>query len=1453
LSRRRCEMAKEKLEETNLVQDRTHDLAIFQAMVENAVDGMVLSTLEGIITYANPADYVLFGYNLETREMVGLPLSRFFSESSLKVLVEEAIPQSLDGASWQGEVRGIRKDGTQFDLFTTVFAIRDERGDPIALTAVLRDLTERKQTEEALQQREAVLGSIALAAEKFLRSSDWEQDMQAVLAYLGKAIDVSRVLIWEGSTSEDGEYLISWRYEWLAPEAKLAPLQGQQNVPVFRRWRDLLPRGEIITGHVKDFSAKEQEFFVPRGIKSVLVVPIFVNGVWWGFMGFDQGGTEREWTEAEIDALKTAASILGGALERKRAEEALRESEENFRALADNANDGIMIAAGKGAHVYANRRMAEITGYSVPELLKTTMADLVHPDQLKEVRERFQRRLEGKPAPSQYEIVFVRKDGKSVPLEMTSAKTVWRGQPATIVVFRDITERKRAEAERERLLTALEHRSTQLQTAAEVSHATSSILEPDVLIQQVVDLVRERFDLYYAGLFLVDENGEWAVLRAGTGEAGQKMMEQGHKLEVGGTSMIGWCVANKQARIALDVGEEAVRFANPLLPETRSEMALPLVSRGQIIGAMTIQSTRSAAFSEEDITVLQTMADQLANAIENARLFEETLARTREMTALAEMGRKLASTLELDAALDSIMDACLELFQVQRSCFIMMDKDGYLRMRRHRGLSEEFVRSIVGRPGEGFFGKVYQSGEAILVRVKGETVAVMNLTSLREDRRFSEKDMERLSAFADQAAIAIENARLFEEAQERAEKLAALNAIASAISHSLELQDLLQEALSEVINVMGFEAGLVSLTDEMTSQLVLSVQSGLPGPLVSRFEEAGLGGTLCDFIFQTSEGLGFSDLRDGAPIDVSGLLSHGIRSYLGAPLIHKGRPLGTICIFGYSPRSLISADLSLMGAIGQQIGVAVHNARLFQETKASLEEITLLHRRYLQEAWGGFLEEETGRERAGYVYDRGTVSPASTVWRPEIGLAVQRGDTIALSDMADALQGTVEEVGAILQASPTQSALAVPLKVRGQVIGALDFYETDQARDWSAEDIAMVEAVANQVALSIENARAYEELQKTAEQLKEMDRLKTQFLANMSHELRTPLNSIIGFSRVILKGIDGPITEQQRADLTSIYTNGQHLLGMINDILDISKIEAGKMELIFEPVDVQQTISGVMSTAIALVKDKPIELKQEVASNLPIVRADGTRLRQVILNLLSNAAKFTEEGQITLRVWADEQQITISVKDAGIGIPLEHQATIFEEFHQVDASTTRRVGGTGLGLAISRHFVEMHGGRIWVESEPGVGSTFSFTLPITGPAPVAESELAALTIDPSRKLILVVEDDQGAIAIYERYLEKHGYQVVGLNQGEQAVRWALELSPHTIILDVVLSGKDGWMVLEELKSSRETRQIPVIICTIVDGEEARGLSLGAADYLVKPILEEDLLQSLQRLEERQRI
>jgi DNA-binding LacI/PurR family transcriptional regulator/putative methionine-R-sulfoxide reductase with GAF domain len=221
------------------------------------------------------------------------------------------------------------------------------------------------------------------------------------------------------------------------------------------------------------------------------------------------------------------------------------------------------------------------------------------------------------------------------------------------LLFRQVIDRDK---EHERLLADLESRALQLQTAAEVSRAAGGTLDPDELIRQVVELARERFDLYYAGLFLVDQSGKWAVLRAGTGEAGQKMLEQGHRLEIGETSMIGWCIVNKRARIALDVGEEAVRFDNPWLPETRSELALPLVSRGEAIGALTIQSAQESAFSEEDITVLQTMAEQLANAIANARLFEETNRRLAETRLLQEVMQAAASTLDLDKVLTRTLE-----------------------------------------------------------------------------------------------------------------------------------------------------------------------------------------------------------------------------------------------------------------------------------------------------------------------------------------------------------------------------------------------------------------------------------------------------------------------------------------------------------------------------------------------------------------------------------------------------------------------------------------------------------------------------------------------------------------------------------------------------------------------------------------------------------------------------
>jgi signal transduction histidine kinase len=343
----------------------------------------------------------------------------------------------------------------------------------------------------------------------------------------------------------------------------------------------------------------------------------------------------------------------------------------------------------------------------------------------------------------------------------------------------------------------------------------------------------------------------------------------------------------------------------------------------------------------------------------------------------------------------------------------------------------------------------------------------------------------------------------------------------------------------------------------------------------------------------------------------------------------------------------------------------------------------------------------------------------------EVDLAEIAGET----DLAliSGLAAFVDEAGSIrsidgdpatVQVEPilNDGKMTTPIRTAEGILGSIEFDAEDDAPPWTQEDLSLIEEVSQQLATAIQDARSVQLTEQALEEMREADRLKSQFLANMSHELRTPLNSIIGFSRVILKGIDGPLNETQEKDLTAIHSAGQHLLGLINDMLDLSKIEAGKMELALAEVDLEQIIHSVMSTAIGLVKDKPIELVTDIPDDLPKLQADSIRIRQILLNLLSNAAKFTDEGQIgvSVRRLKDKkpEQLIIAVFDSGPGIAAEEQHKLFEPFSQIDASTTRKTGGTGLGLSISAQLVELHGGRIWVESAPGQGSTFAFSLPL---------------------------------------------------------------------------------------------------------------------------------------------
>ena len=296
----------------------------------------------------------------------------------------------------------------------------------------------------------------------------------------------------------------------------------------------------------------------------------------------------------------------------------------------------------------------------------------------------------------------------------------------------------------------------------------------------------------------------------------------------------------------------------------------------------------------------------------------------------------------------------------------------------------------------------------------------------------------------------------------------------------------------------------------------------------------------------------------------------------------------------------------------------------------------------------------------------------------------------------------------------TRSEVAVPAIFSGKVLGVFDV-QHDAANHFTEADLDVFRTLAGQVATAFQNARYFEEIQEAAERLREVDRMKSEFLANMSHELRTPLNSIIGYAEVMLMGIDGELEPETREDIQAIYENGQHLLTMINDILDLAKIESGRMTLKMEAIDVEQLLDEMRSSGLGLLrkyhKEDLVELVIEAEADLPHLHGDRIRLNQILNNLLSNAVKFTERGSIQVRAYRRDNNVYISVKDTGIGIAESQLEKIFEKFRQVDGSAKRRAEGTGLGLAITRYLVEMHGGAISVRSAENKGSVFTISLP----------------------------------------------------------------------------------------------------------------------------------------------
>ena len=422
--------------------------------------------------------------------------------------------------------------------------------------------------------------------------------------------------------------------------------------------------------------------------------------------------------------------------------------------------------------------------------------------------------------------------------------------------------------------------------------------------------------------------------------------------------------------------------------------------------------------------------------------------------------------------------------------------------------------------------------------------------------------------------------------------------------------------------------------------------------------------------------------------------------------------------------------------------------------------------------------------------------------------------------------------------SGLRTVLGVPMTLNDELVGVLMVWR-NEVKPFGERETAVLTTFATQAAIAILNARLFRDLEAAS-------RHKSEFLASMSHELRTPLNAVIGFSEVLLERMFGDLNERQEEYLHDILDSGRHLLDLLNDILDLSKVEAGRMQLERSSFLVSDILEGCVAQVSPRAAQQGIELRRYVASDVEIVDADELRFKQVLLNLLSNAVKFTRTGgTVDVRVTTDGSALTVTVTDTGIGIAPEDRNRIFESFQQGGRATTQQEG-TGLGLTLTKRIVELFGGRMWVDSEVGVGSTFGFTMPIGTRAVTGTAGRTPAVSDDGRELVVVIEDDRRSLELLTLYLESAGLRVLGVGDGLAGIEAVRRELPAAVVLDIHLPDLEGWDVLAALKADPSTVAVPVVVVSIVD-ERGRGFALGADEYLVKPVSRDDMLSALARV------
>ncbi|HVU11866.1 MAG TPA: GAF domain-containing protein [Phototrophicaceae bacterium] len=753
---------------------------------------------------------------------------------------------------------------------------------------------------------------------------------------------------------------------------------------------------------------------------------------------------------------------------------------------------------------------------------------------------------------------------------------------------------------------------------------------------------------------------------------------------------------------------------------------------------------------------------------------------------------------------------------------------------------------------------------------------------------FDDHDLSLLMAIAAPLSLSLDNLRLAETERERRMIAAALMEIGQLAGVNLDYDDVLERILDQLQRVVSYDSAAILLTPTEGERSLMVGASHDPEAFDkgASLHYSEIGAIAQSILSQ--QPVVIADAQDFAAWWERGIPeAMQIRAWLIAPMIVQAKFCGLILLGKYEPSGYTQKDASSAFALARQGAIALETTRLQAQTQINLQMLQQRARRMASSSritsviTSSLDRDEIFRTTAQLLIelfdaDHCTIvmaveqeSDASLVAEyPETGSVGQRirltdnatmdwltryGTAVTIKDLeseSDPTRDSLREMGA-------QSSMIAPLIIRDRVIGTISIDQMTRQRQFTSEECEMLVTIAGQVAIAVSHANLYGEALA-------VNRLRSAFLANISHELRTPLNAIIGYSDMLLSEFYGALNEQQQDRLARVNTSGKHLLTLIDDVLDLSKLEAGQITLALNSVRASDVLQAVLTIIAPAAQEKGLALTVNVSEDEPLIRADTRYLQQVLNNLLKNAVKFTPSGSVTLEVipvtfaYGRSKQITVPkrlyvpegdwlavrVIDTGIGIKPEHQQMIFESFRQVDSSTIREYGGTGLGLAIAMKLVELHQGYLWVESALGFGSTFTVLLPTIDPNMIDDLDVATIQRD-ARPLVLVIEDDPTDRQLVLDYLGEAEYQVVCTANSMAALDIVRQLQPNVVITDVMMPEATGWDVLRDLKGDPTTAIIPVIVLSIID-QKTMGYGLGAADYLVKPVDRETLRVQVQR-------